>query len=73
MHMRMCTRDRGWCVSYVHAWQGVVRKLVTRLDVGLLRTILTSYYATVQRALSNSAPKAIMCFLVRGTQERRSQ
>ena len=57
--------------AFLAELQGVMKKLASRLDVGLLRSILTSYYATVQRAVSNSAPKAIMCFLVRGTQERR--
>ena len=55
--------------AFLAELQGVMKKLASRLDVGLLRSILTSYYATVQRAISNSAPKAIMCFLVRGTQE----
>jgi len=55
--------------AFLAELQGVMKKLASRLDVGLLRSILTSYYATVQRAVSNSAPKAIMCFLVRGTQE----
>ena len=54
--------------AFLAELQGVMKKLASRLDVGLLRSILTSYYATVQRAISNSAPKAIMCFLVRGTQ-----
>ena len=54
--------------AFLAELQGVMKKLASRLDVNLLRSILVSYYATVQRAISNSAPKAIMCFLVRGTQ-----
>jgi len=54
--------------AFLAELQGVMKKLASRLDVGLLRSILSSYHATVQRAISNGAPKAIMCFLVRGTQ-----
>ena len=47
----------------------VVKKLVNRMDASLLRSLLVSYYSTVQRALNNGAPKAIMRFLVRGCHE----
>tara|TARA_B110001452_G_scaffold161283_1_gene134248 strand:+ start:491 stop:826 length:336 start_codon:yes stop_codon:yes gene_type:complete len=46
-----------------------VRKLVNKLDATLLRSILAAYYCTVQRAVNNAAPKAIMHFLVHGTQD----
>ena len=46
-----------------------VRKLVNKLDATLLRSILVAYYSTVQRAINNAAPKAIMHFLVHGTRE----
>ena len=39
------------------------------MDASLLRSLLVSYYSTVQRALNNGAPKAIMRFLVRGCHE----
>ena len=47
----------------------VVKKLVNRMDASLLRSLLVSYYSTVQRALNNGAPKAIMRLLVRGCHE----
>eukprot|EP00908_Phaeocystis_cordata_P024724 Transcript_7179.p5 GENE.Transcript_7179~~Transcript_7179.p5 ORF type:complete len:312 (+),score=185.17 Transcript_7179:1409-2344(+) len=55
--------------AFLAELQAAVKKLVNKLDVTLIRSILTSYFATVLRAVSNSAPKAIMCFLVRGTQD----
>ena len=47
---------------------GAVKKLVNRVDAPLLRSILTSYFATTQRSITNAAPKAIMLHMVRGTQ-----
>jgi len=47
-----------------------VKKLVSRLDAALLRSILASYFATVVRSVCNGAPKAIMLFMVRAAQER---
>lgn len=37
-----------------------------RLDAPLIRSILVSYFSTVQRSLNNSAPKAIMLYMVKG-------
>ena len=45
-----------------------VKKLVARLDAPLLRAILQSYFATVTRAVTNAAPKAVMLHMVRHTQ-----
>jgi len=49
--------------------QSAIKKLVTRLDPPLLRSVLNSYYGTVTRAVINAAPKAIMLHLVRASQE----
>jgi hypothetical protein len=43
----------------------VVKRLVSRLDASLLRSLLTSYYGTVVRSVANAVPKAIMLFLVK--------
>ena len=45
-----------------------VKKLVNRVDAPLLRSILTSYFATMVRSLTNTAPKAIMLHMLRGTE-----
>lgn len=45
-----------------------VKKLVNRIDATLLRSILTSYFGTTQRSITNAAPKAIMLHMVRGMQ-----
>ncbi|KAJ1631710.1 Dynamin GTPase effector domain-containing protein [Pavlovales sp. CCMP2436] len=47
-----------------------VRKLVSKMDPTLIRDILRSYFATVQRSVSNAAPKCIMLFLVNGVKNR---
>jgi len=46
-----------------------VKKLVSRVDAPLLRSILNSYFTTVTRTITNAAPKAIMLNLIRATQE----
>ena len=56
--------------KFLSELSAAVKKLVTRLDAPLLRSILNSYYATVQRTVTNSAPKAIMLHLVRTMQTR---
>lgn len=38
------------------------------MNPSVLRDILRSYFATVQRNIANAAPKAIMFFLVTGVQ-----
>jgi len=43
------------------------KKWVSRLDAPLLRSILTSYFATTTRAIAQAAPKAIMLHMVRAT------
>jgi len=43
----------------------VVKKLVNRLDATLLRSLLSSYHATVVRSISNAVPKAVMLFMVK--------
>mmetsp|Transcript_28265 Transcript_28265/g.76060 ORF Transcript_28265/g.76060 Transcript_28265/m.76060 type:complete len:742 (-) Transcript_28265:238-2463(-) len=47
-----------------------VKKLVSQMNPGLIRDILKSYYATVQRTIANTAPKAIMHGLVNGVRAR---
>ena len=54
--------------TFLAELQAAVKKLVTRLDAPLLRSILNSYYQTVVRTITNSAPKAIMLNMVRQTQ-----
>ena len=39
------------------------------MDASLVRSLLVGYYSTVQRALNNGAPKAIMRFMVKGCHE----
>ena len=55
--------------AFLQELNAVVKKLVNRMDANLLRSILTSYYATVVRSVSNAAPKAMMLFLVRASHE----
>jgi len=52
--------------AFLTEMAGVVKKLVNRLDAPLIRSILVSYFSTVQRSLNNSAPKAIMLYMVKG-------
>ena len=51
--------------AFLAELQSVVKRLVNRLDASLLRSLLTSYYGTVIRSVSNSIPKAIMLFMVK--------
>ena len=61
-------RDLGRSCAVLAELQAAVKKLVTRLDAPLLRSILTSYFATATRTLTNAVPKAIMLHMVRATQ-----
>lgn len=45
-----------------------MQKLVKRVDAPLLRSILTSYFATIARSIVNAAPKAIMLHMLRSTE-----
>ena len=54
--------------TFLEGLQAAVKKLVTRLDAPLLRSILQSYFGTVTRTVTNAAPKAIMLHLVKGSQ-----
>jgi GTP-binding protein EngB required for normal cell division len=56
--------------SFLSELSAAVKKLVSRLDAPLLRTVLTAYFETVARAITNAAPKAIMLHLVRASQHR---
>jgi hypothetical protein len=47
-----------------------VRKLVGGSNPAVIREILKSYFSTVQRSLSNGAPKCIMLLLVAGVRGR---
>jgi len=53
---------------FLQELSAAVKRLVTKLDAPLLRSILTSYYQTVVRTVTNAAPKAIMLHMVRSTQ-----
>jgi len=55
--------------AFLAEMAGVVKKLVNKLDAPLIRSILVSYYSTVQRSLNNSAPKAIMLYMVKGVHD----
>jgi len=55
--------------SFLKELATVVTKLATRLDPQLLRSILSSYYDTIVRSVSNAAPKAIMLHLVKATEQ----
>lgn len=56
--------------TFLAELSAAVKKLVSRLDAPLLRTVLTAYFETVARAITNAAPKTIMLHLVRASQER---
>ena len=45
-----------------------VKKLLHRVDAPLLRSILSSYYDTITRSVTNAAPKAIMLHMVKATE-----
>jgi len=51
--------------SFLNELAAVIKKLVNRLDANLLRSLLSSYHATVVRSISNSVPKAVMLFMVK--------
>jgi len=53
--------------TFLAELSAAVKKLVSRLDAPLLRSILTSYFATTTRAIAQAAPKAIMLHMVRAT------
>jgi len=55
--------------AFLKELSAVVKKLVNGLDAPLLRSILVSYYGTVIRSVSNSAPKAMMLFMIRASQD----
>ena len=55
--------------TFLDGLHAAVKKLATKLDAPLLRSILNSYFGTVTRTVSNSAPKAIMLHMVRATQQ----
>lgn len=47
-----------------------MRKLVNSTNPTLIREICRSYFCTVQRSVSNGAPKCIMLFLVNGVRAK---
>jgi len=54
--------------AFLTELSNAVKKLVSRIDAQLLRSILVSYFATASRSITNAAPKAIMLHMVRQTQ-----
>ena len=56
--------------SFLAELSSAVKKLVSRVDAPLLRSVLEAYFATAARAVVNAAPKAIMLHMVRKTQDR---
>jgi len=54
--------------KFIGELQAAVQKLVKRVDAPLLRSILTSYFATIARSIVNAAPKAIMLHMLRSTE-----
>jgi len=55
--------------AFLAELQAAVKKLVNRIDAPLLRSILTSYFATITRSIINAAPKAIMLHMLRATEQ----
>jgi len=55
--------------AFLAELSSAIKKLVNKLDAPLLRSILVSYYATIQRSVSNAAPKAVMLYMVKGVKD----
>ena len=54
--------------SFLKELQEGIKKLVKGVEAPLLRSILSSYYATITRSVVNAAPKAIMLHMLRATE-----
>ena len=54
--------------AFLEQLAAAVKKLIHRVDAPLLRTILSSYYATITRSVTNAAPKAIMLHMIKATE-----
>lgn len=55
--------------AFLSELASAVKKLLSHLNASLLRQILVSYFSTVQRAISHNAPKAVMLFMVKASQQ----
>ena len=55
--------------SFLAELAGAIKKFVNRIDAPLLRSILTSYFSTVVRSITNMAPKVVMLHMLRGTEQ----
>jgi len=55
--------------AFLSELAAVVKKLGQRFDAPLIRSLLSSYYGTVVRSISNAVPKAVMLFMVRASHD----